>query len=282
MIRIIETIRDGLQGLDQFVSLEKKVEYANAILKVGFDAVDIGSFVSPKAVPQMADTGKLIRKLDLSKTNSKLMALVANKKGAEIGAEYDELDYLIYPFTISETFLKKNINADFNKSEATIDDILNICTKRNKKVVIYISMAFGNPYGDKWSVDTLLKWVEKLAQKGISEISISDTIGLSSVENITKIYSAVISKYPAIEFGFHLHTKPNEWYEKVDAAYQSGCRWFDSVMGGLGGCPMTGYELLSNLDTRNLDSYFTKNNIATNLDKEMLKKSSQLTHGLLM
>jgi hydroxymethylglutaryl-CoA lyase len=282
MVRIIETIRDGLQGLNQFVSLEKKVEYTNAILKVGFDAVDIGSFVSPKTVPQMADTGELIRKLDLSKTSSKLMALVANKKGAEIGAKYDELDYLIYPFTISETFLKKNINADFNKSEATIDDILNICIKRNKKVVIYISMAFGNPYGDKWSVDTLLKWVEKLAQKGISEISISDIIGLSSVENITKIYSAVISKYPAIEFGFHLHTKPNEWYEKVDAAYQSGCRWFDSVMGGLGGCPMTGYELLLNLDTRNLDSYLTKNNIATNLDKEMLKKASQLTHGLLM
>lgn len=282
MVRIIETIRDGLQGLDQLVSLEKKVEYANAILKVGFDAVDIGSFVSPKAVPQMADTGELIRRLDFSDSKSKLMALVANKKGAEIGVEYDELDYLIYPFTISETFLKKNINANFNESEATIDDILNICDKKNKKVVIYISMAFGNPYGDQWNVEILLKWIEKLAQKNIREISISDTIGLSTVENITEIYRTVIPNYPAIEFGFHLHTKPKEWYDRIDAAYQSGCRWFDSVMGGLGGCPMTGYELLSNTDTQELHSYFTKNNIENNLDSKMLKKVTQLTNGLLL
>ncbi len=281
MVRIIESIRDGLQGLNKLVSIEKKVAYTNAILKAGFDAVDIGSFVSPQAVPQMADTGDLIQKIDLNNTSSKIMTLVANKKGAEIGAEYDQLDYLIYPFTISETFLKKNINADFEKSERTIDEILNICIKKNKEFTLYISMAFGNPYGDEWSVDLILEWIEKFAKKNIKEISISDTTGLSTEKSIKEIFENAVLKYPDILFGLHLHTPPNDWYNRIDSAWNAGCKWFDTVMGGLGGCPMTGYELLSNLNTYDLAYYFSHNKIEHKLNMKQLDVINQIKQELI-
>lgn len=280
MIKIIETVRDGFQGLKPFIPTQKKVEYINALLKVGFDAIDVGSFVSERVVPQMADTADVIKGLDVSATNSKLMVLVANKEGALKAANIDKIDQVIYPFSISPTFLQKNINADFQKSEAIMDDIINICEKNNKEPIIYLAMAFGNPYGDEWSIDIIHEWVEKLIRKGVKTIPLSDITGESTPEKIKQVYSSLIPLYPSIEFGFHLHSKPDDWHEKIEAAYESGCRRFDTVLGGLGGCPMTGYELLSNLDTANFLSYLNKQNIETKINREQLKKCSTLIKNL--
>jgi len=272
MIKIIETVRDGFQGLKPFIPTTKKVEYINALLKIGFDAIDVGSFVSGKAIPQMADTADVIKGLTKADSISKLMVLVANKKGTEIAASFDEIDQIIYPFSISPTFLQKNLNTDFIKSEISMDEIIEICTKKNKEPIVYIAMAFGNPYGDAWNIDIIHEWVEKLIQKGVKTIPLSDITGESNPEKIKAVYSSLIPKYSHIEFGFHLHTKPDDWYEKVDAAYESGCSRFDSVLGGLGGCPMTGYELLSNLDTINLLSFLKSKEININLDQHELNK----------
>ncbi len=274
-IKIIETVRDGLQGLETMVSTSRKVEYINALLKLNFDAVDIGSFVSAKAIPQMADTDQVIKKLDLSDIKSKLMVLVANKKGAIKAAEYEIIDQIIFPFSISETFLKKNINADFKKAEHILDEVINVCDKNKKEPIIYLSMTFGNPYQDPWNLDVIHFWTERLINKGIGIIPFSDITGESSPEIIREVYSSVIPSYPDTEFGFHLHTKPNDWYEKLDAAYQANCKRFDGVLGGLGGCPMTGYELLSNLDTRKLIEYFDKKKIQTGLNMEHIENINQ-------
>ena len=274
-IKIIETVRDGLQGLETMVSTSRKVEYINALLKLNFDAVDIGSFVSAKAIPQMADTDQVIKNLDLSDTKSKLMVLVANKKGAIEAADYECIDQIIFPFSISETFLKKNINADFKKAENILDEVINVCDKNKKEPIIYLSMTFGNPYQDPWNLDVIHFWTERLINKGIGIIPFSDITGESSPEKIREVYSSVIPSYPDTEFGFHLHTKPNDWYEKLDAAYQANCKRFDGVLGGLGGCPMTGYELLSNLDTRKLIEYFDKKQIQTGLNMEHIENINQ-------
>lgn len=280
MIKIIETVRDGFQGLKTFIPTPKKVEYMNALLKVGFDAIDVGSFVSERVVPQMADTADVIKGLDVSATNSKLMVLVANKEGALKAANIDKIDQVIYPFSISPTFLQKNINADFQKSEAIMDDIINICEKNNKEPIIYLAMAFGNPYGDEWSIDIIHEWVEKLIRKGVKTIPLSDITGESTPEKIKQVYSSLIPLYPSIEFGFHLHSKPDDWHEKIEASYDSGCRRFDTVLGGLGGCPMTAYELLSNLDTANFLSYLNKQNIETKINREQLKECNTLIKNL--
>lgn len=280
MIKIIETVRDGFQGLKTFIPTPKKVEYMNALLKVGFDAIDVGSFVSERVVPQMADTADVIKGLDVSATNSKLMVLVANKEGALKAANIDKIDQVIYPFSISPTFLQKNINADFQKSESIMDDIIGICKENNKEPIIYLAMAFGNPYGDDWSIDIIHEWVEKLIRKGVKTIPLSDITGESTPEKIKQVYSSLIPLYPSIEFGFHLHSKPDDWHEKIEAAYESGCRRFDTVLGGLGGCPMTGYELLSNLDTANFLTYLNKQNIETKINREQLKKCSTLIKNL--
>lgn len=280
MIKIIETVRDGFQGLKTFIPTPKKVEYMNALLKVGFDSIDVGSFVSERVVPQMADTADVIKGLDVSATNSKLMVLVANKEGALKAANFDEIDQVIYPFSISPTFLQKNINADFQKSEAIMDDIINICEKNNKEPIIYLAMAFGNPYGDEWSIDIIHEWVEKLIRKGVKTIPLSDITGESTPEKIKQVYSSLIPLYPSIEFGFHLHSKPDDCYEKIEASYESGCRRFDTVLGGMGGCPMTGYELLSNLDTANFLSYLNKQNIETKINREQLKECNTLIKNL--
>lgn len=280
MIKIIETARDGFQGLKPFIPTAKKIEYINALLKVGFDAIDVGSFVSEKAVPQMADTAEVIRRLDLSDTKSKIMVLVGNKKGAITAAGFEQIDQLIYPFSISETFLKKNINADFRKSENNLDEIVNICNKHHKELVVYLTMGFGNPYGDPWNLEIIHQWIERLIVKGVKIIPLSDITGESTPQKIKDVYTSIIPAYPEIEFGFHLHSSKDTWFEKVDAAYHSGVKRFDTVLGGLGGCPMTGYELLSNLNTNNLYSYFEDKNIETQINKDQFELCSNLINNL--
>jgi hydroxymethylglutaryl-CoA lyase len=280
-LKIIETVRDGFQGLQTIIPSSKKIEYINSLLKADFEAIDIGSFVSEKAIPQMADTEKVLKGLSLSETKSKLMVLVANEKGAIKAASFNAIDQIIFPFSISESFLKKNINADFKKAESILDEVIKVCFKKDKEPVIYLAMAFGNPYQDLWNLDVIHSWVEKLIKKGIEIIPLSDITGESNPEKIKEVFSSIIPAYPKVEFGFHLHTKPNDWYEKIDAAYETGCRRFDSVLGGLGGCPMTGYELLSNLDTRNLISYFDEKGIVSGLKVPQIEKSRKMLDSLL-
>ena len=266
MLKIIETPRDGMQGIKKIIPADVKADYINELLKVGFDAVDIGSFVSSKEIPQLKDTAEVIKKLDLSESKTDLMVLVANKKGGEITSHFEEIKYLIYPFSISPTFLKRNINSDIESSLQNIEVLKNICLKTNKELVVYVAMGFGNPYGDEWNIEIVKRYVEILKKKEINIIPFSDILGNSTSERIKLVFSSLISKFPEIEFGFHLHARPDDWYEKLDAAYTSGCRRFDSVINGLGGCPMADDKLLENLDTKNLISYLGKNNIEHKLN----------------
>jgi len=275
MIKIIETPRDGMQGLKKFIPTDIKTEYINELLKVGFDAVDIGSFVSPKAIPQLKDTAEVIKNLDLSVSKSDLMVLVANKKGGEIASHFEEIKSIIYPFSISPTFLKRNINSDIESSLQNINELQNICLKTNKELVVYMSMGFGNPYGDEWNIEIIKKYVDILNQKEIKIIPFSDILGNSTPEKIKLVFSNLIPEFPEIEFGFHLHARPDDWHKKLDAAYTSGCRRFDSVINGLGGCPMADDKLIGNLDTKNLISYLDKNIIEHKLNKNALNFAVQ-------
>ena len=228
------------------------------MLRVGFDTIDFGSFVSPKAIPQMRDTAEVLSKLDLSKTESKLLAIVANVRGAADASQFEEIDYLGYPFSISENFQMRNTGKTIAESIITLEEILNIAEKTNKEVVAYLSMGFGNPYGDPWNVEIVGEWTEKLAKMGVKILSLSDTIGSSTPENIDYLFSNLIPQYPNIEFGAHLHTTPTTWFEKVDAAYKAGCNRFDGAIQGFGGCPMAKDELTGNMPTEKLFSYFTQ------------------------
>lgn len=252
MIKIIETPRDAMQGIKEFIPTEKKIAFINALLKVGFDTLDFGSFVSPKAIPQLADTTEVIERLDLRKTNTKLLAIIGNKKGAERASHFQQIQYLGYPYSISESFLKLNINSNFEKSYQDVSDIQNICQKNGQELVIYVSNAFGNIYGDKWSPEIVYKHVNKLNRLGIKIIPLSDTSGIGNLNSISGAFEAVINEFPNIEFGAHLHTHKDNWYDNVNAAYESGCRRFDTVMNGLGGCPMTAKKLIGNLPTMDL------------------------------
>jgi hydroxymethylglutaryl-CoA lyase len=241
------------------------VQYIQSLLRVGFDTIDVGSFVSPKAIPQMSDTAEVLSQLDLSKTISKLLAIVANERGAEDASKLEQINYLGYPFSISENFQMRNTHKTIAQSVFTLESILNIADKSNKQVVVYISMGFGNPYGDPWNVDIVGKWTEKLNKMGVKIVSLSDTIGSSNAENIQYLFSNLIPLYPNIEFGAHLHTTPNSWFEKIDAAYNSGCKRFDGAIQGFGGCPMAKDELTGNMPTEKLLSYFTSKKL-NNLD----------------
>ena len=256
-VKIIECPRDAMQGIKEFIPTEKKVQYIQSLLRVGFDTIDFGSFVSPKAIPQMVDTAEVLGQLDLSKTQSKLLAIIANTRGANDAAIHDEIDYLGYPFSISENFQMRNTHKTIAQSVETLSEILEIADKSNKQTVVYISMGFGNPYGDPWNVDIVGEWTEKLSGMGVGILSLSDTIGSSDAETISYLFSNLIPKYPTIEFGAHLHTTPSTWFEKIDAAYQSGCRRFDGAIQGFGGCPMAKDELTGNMPTEKLLSYFT-------------------------
>ena len=258
-IKIIECPRDAMQGIKQFIPTAQKVQYIQSLLRVGFDTIDFGSFVSPKAIPQMVDTAAVLSQLDLSKTTSKLLAIIANTRGAHDASKHQEIDYLGYPFSISENFQMRNTHKTIAQSVITLSEILEIANKTNKEVVVYISMGFGNPYGDPWNVDIVGEWTEKLANMGVKIVSLSDTVGTSNPESIDNLFSNLIPKYPNIEFGAHLHTTPTTWFEKVDAAYQAGCHRFDGAIQGFGGCPMAKDELTGNMPTEKLLSYFTSN-----------------------
>lgn len=255
-VKIIECPRDAMQGIKTFIPTDAKVRYINALLKVGFDTIDFGSFVSPKAIPQMQDTAKVLSKLDLSNTQSKLLAIVANVRGAEDAVQFEEINYLGYPFSISENFQMRNTSQTIDQSIKTLDVILSLSAKNKKEVVAYLSMGFGNPYGDPWNAEIVANWTEKLSNMGVKILSLSDTIGSSKPEVITYLFSHLISAYPKIEFGAHLHTTPSTWYEKVNAAYKAGCLRFDGAIKGYGGCPMAKDDLTGNMPTEKLISYF--------------------------
>ncbi|HQA74575.1 hydroxymethylglutaryl-CoA lyase [Flavobacterium sp.] len=263
-LKIIECPRDAMQGIKEFIPTEKKVAYIQSLLRVGFDTIDFGSFVSPKAIPQMADTAEVLAQLDLSETESKLLAIIANTKGAELAAAHSEIQYLGFPFSISENFQMRNTHKTIAESLVTLQEILDIAKSTNKEVVAYLSMGFGNPYGDIWNVDIVAQWTEKLAKMGVKILSLSDTIGSSTPDIIDYLYSNLIPKYPDIEFGAHLHTTPDKWHEKVAAAYNAGCTRFDGAIQGFGGCPMAKDDLTGNMPTEKLLSYFTAEKVATN------------------
>ena len=263
-IKIIECPRDAMQGIKPFIPTERKVAYIQSLLRVGFDTIDFGSFVSPKAIPQMQDTAEVLSKLDLSKTNSKLLAIIANTLGAEILSKHKAIQYLGFPFSISENFQMRNTHKTIAESLITLSEILEIAYKTNKEVVAYLSMGFGNPYGDPWNVDIVGEWTQKLATLGVKIISLSDTVGSSTPEVISYLFSNLIPKFPNIEFGAHLHTTPDKWHEKVDAAYKAGCRRYDGAIQGFGGCPMATDDLTGNMPTEKLLSYFTEKKEITN------------------
>ena len=265
-VKIIECPRDAMQGIkSHFIPSEVKARYINSLLKVGFDTIDFGSFVSPKAIPQMRDTAEVLSQLDLSETRSKLLAIVANTRGAQDASTFEEIDYLGYPFSISENFQMRNTSKTIEQSIVALDQILAIADKTNKEVVAYLSMGFGNPYGDPWNVDIVAEWTEKLANMGVKILSLSDTIGVADGKTISYLFSNLIPQYPAIEFGAHLHTTPATWHEKVDAAFHAGCNRFDGAIKGYGGCPMAKDELTGNMPTEKLLSYFTEHKVDTNL-----------------
>lgn len=262
-VKIIECPRDAMQGIKAFIPTQTKVDYIQSLLRVGFDTIDFGSFVSPKAIPQMVDTAEVLSKLDLSKTRSKLLAIIANTQGAESASKHKEIQYLGYPFSISENFQMRNTHKTIAESLVTLQEILDIANATDKEVVAYLSMGFGNPYGDPWNVEIVGEWTEKLSNMGVKILSLSDTVGSSTPEVIEYLFSNLIPKYKHIEFGAHLHTTPHKWFEKVDAAYKSGCRRFDGAIQGFGGCPMAKDDLTGNMPTEKMLSYFTTQKAST-------------------
>ena len=271
-----------MQGIKDWIPTPQKVQYIQALLRCGFDTIDVGSFVSPKAIPQMKDTAEVLNNLDLSTTESKLLAIVANVRGAQDAVKFTQIDYLGFPFSISENFQMRNTHKTIAQSVETLQEILNIADAHNKEVVAYLSMGFGNPYGDPWNVDIVGEWTERLAAMGVKILSLSDTIGSSTPEVIDYLFSNLIPRYPAIEFGAHLHTTPSSWHEKVDAAYQAGCHRFDGAIQGFGGCPMAKDELTGNMPTERLVSYFTTvkadTNIATMSFESAFNEASKIFH----
>ena len=265
-VKIIECPRDAMQGVRDWIPTKEKAQFIQSLLDCGFDTIDFGSFVSPKAIPQMKDTSELLSLLDLSSTESQLLAIVANIRGAKDAVMYDQIDYLGYPFSISENFQMRNTHKTIAQSIETLKEILNLADSKNKKVVAYLSMGFGNPYGDPWNINIVGEWTEKLSNMGVKTLSLSDTVGSSTPEIITYLFSELITKYPSIEFGAHLHTTTTKWKEKVSAAYLAGCRRFDGAIQGFGGCPMAKDDLTGNMPTEKILSYFAAEKVNTNIN----------------
>jgi hydroxymethylglutaryl-CoA lyase len=272
-IKIIETPRDGMQGLDTIIPTKRKIEYINLLLQCGFDTVEVGSFVSPKAIPQMADTAEVLKKLDYSKTKSNIAVLVANLKGGKLAVEFDAVDLIFYPYSSSPTFLKKNLNTTIKEAERTVEELQNLCVKTGKNLVAFISLAFGDPYGDPWSIDLINTKVEKLLSLGITRIPLADTIGDVSPEVIDKVCGEVIPNFPEVDFGLHAHAYPGKGKSKIAAAWKHGVRHFDTVIGGLGGCPMTDKELVGNLSLESLITWCETEGVETGLNMEFVKKA---------
>ena len=282
MIKIIETPRDGMQGLLQPVSTATKVEYINRLLQCGFHTVEVGSFVSPRVIPQMADTGEVLQQLKKEKSNSKIAVLVVNKAGGKRAVSYPQVDHLFYPFSLSPTFLKKNLNTNLAEAEQVIDSLQNLCLGAGKKLVVFLSLVFGDPYGDPWSIENVAGWVEKLVSKGIFTIPLAETIGNIHARKIFEVCSQIVPAFPQVEFGLHTHAMPGKGTDKLDAAYRAGIRRFDTVLGGLGGCPMTGKEMISNLDLHDLIKYCTQKGVNTGLNMEQLHKAERTLSTILL
>lgn len=272
-IQITECPRDAMQGLHPFIPTELKAAYINLLLQVGFDTIDFGSFVSAKAIPQMQDTAAVLQKLDLSNTPSKLLAIIANYRGAEQAVQYDEITYLGFPFSISETFQQRNANSGINEAFDTVKKINDLCGKHNKKLLVYLSMGFGNPYGDEWNVGLVQQWAEKLVNQNINHIALADTIGVATASQINEIYPMLCAEFTKTQFGIHLHATPGAWYDKIEAAYKSGCTHFDTALKGYGGCPMAADELTGNIATENLIGYLQAQNESLGLNYEKLQQA---------
>ncbi len=275
-MKIIECPRDAMQGWPHFISTQQKISYINALLKVGFDTIDFGSFVSPKAIPQMADTHEVVRSIDLSSSKSKLLAIVANERGATDAVLYDQITYLGFPFSVSETFQLRNTNATILQSLETVEEMQNLCIKNRKELVVYLSMGFGNPYGDVYNEEIVFRWADKLAAMGINIISIADTVGLATAEQVLSVTSYLVEALPNVEIGVHLHSTKLGWQQKIDAALLAGCRRFDGALKGIGGCPMANDDLVGNMDTELMVPYFESKGHATGIDEAALANCSRM------
>lgn len=263
---IVECPRDAMQGIHPFIPTDRKVDYINSLLKVGFDTLDFGSFVSPKAIPQLRDTQKVLDQLDLDEKSSRLLSIVANVRGAEMACKNEPIDDLGFPFSLSETFQKRNTNRSMAEAFDIVKDISELTHKCNKRLVVYLSMGFGNPYGEEWNVELVEEWAEKMINEGVKVLSLSDTIGTSTPESIDYLFSNLIPRFDSVQFGAHLHTTPNTWHEKVDSAWKAGCRRFDGAIKGFGGCPMAADDLVGNMPTEKLLNYAADNQIETGVN----------------
>ena len=281
-IKLIECPRDAMQGWKSFISTEKKIAYINQLLKVGFDTIDFGSFVSPKAIPQMADTKEVIEQLAMTNTKTKLLAIVANVRGAAEASVYDKINYLGFPFSISPTFQMRNTNSTIEKSLENVKDIKNICDKNNKELVIYISMAFGNPYNDLYNEDIVVEWIDKITAEGIAIISLADTVGIAEPAQVSSVTKKVIAAFPEIEVGVHLHSANKKRQQKLNAAFQEGCRRFDGTLKGVGGCPMAKNELVGNMDSEFMITYFQNLGYCKEIDKDALAKSIEMAEEIFI
>lgn len=281
-VKLIECPRDAMQGWNHFIPTQKKIEYINSLLKTGFDTIDFGSFVSPKAIPQMADTHAVVKQLDISGTNTKLLAIVANERGAQEAVQYDVITCLGFPFSVSETFQLRNTNSTIAESLTRVEAIQQLCVKHKKQLVIYLSMGFGNPYGDPYNEEIVYKWAKAIQRSGITVISLADTVGLATPEQINKVTTHLISALPGIEIGVHLHSTPIHRAHKIDAAFKAGCRRFDGALMGIGGCPMANDELVGNMDTEQMITYFSKLGLCNQLNTEALRQSIILAQTIFV
>ncbi len=274
MVKIIETPRDGFQALPDFIDTKLKIEYINQLLKCGFDTVEVGSFVSPRVIPQMADTGQILENIKLDNTKSEVAVLVVTKKGADIAVQYEQVDQIFFPFSTSPTFLQRNTKQTVEEAYGIVEHIRNLCVKYNKKEVVFFSMGFESAYGDEWSIELMLNWISKFKSLGLTTFPISDILGDTTADQVGKVFKAFVDEYPELEFGLHLHSLVDTQIAKVDAAYKTGIRRFDTVINGLGGCPQTGRELVSNLSLQNLLGYFDANGIEHGLSTECIQKAA--------
>lgn len=281
-LKIIECPRDAMQGWSNWIATEKKIEYLNQLLKVGFDTLDFGSFVSPKAIPQMSDTALVYEGLELDQTNTKLLAIIANIRGAESAVSFEKIHYLGFPFSISETFQQRNTNSSMAEAFKTVETIQNICQKANKQLVVYFSMGFGNPYGDPYNVEIVAEWVTKMSNLGIKIIALSDTVGVAESQIITELFTSLIPQYPTIEFGAHFHATNDTWQMKIQAAYQAGCLRFDGAIGGFGGCPMAEDELVGNINTQNMIQYLENQEVNLEINKREFHKSVEISKNVFI
>ena len=282
LIKLIECPRDAMQGWKNFIPTAKKIEYINSLLKVGFDTIDFGSFVSAKAIPQMADSKDVVSNLELGDSNSKLLAIVANLRGAEDAAIFDQITCLGFPFSVSETFQQRNTNSSINESLKRVEEIQNLCIAKNKKLVIYISMAFGNPYDDLYDADIVFNWVEKLVELDIEIISLADTVGLATPELVYEMTSYLVESLPATEIGVHLHSTFENWQQKLLAGINAGCKRFDGALKGIGGCPMADDQLVGNMNTEWMIHYFETNGINIRLDKNALQECLRIAEEIFV